>query len=169
MRCPNCGRQVPPDQKFCRFCGGSLEAVARMPPAHPTTSEADEQGAKVTNRMPARRMSRALFWGLVVIGLGVTLLANSQGSELVEWLGIPILLAGVGLAIYGAFSPRRAKALPPGRSSQPKSLDQPEVGPRLLHEDRSEPAPSVTERTTELLGVEKLRGSKETDQRDARG
>jgi predicted nucleic acid-binding Zn ribbon protein len=152
MNCPGCDKQISPDQKFCRFCGRSLEAVSTVP--------SGEAMAKVTKRMPARRMNRVLLWGLIVIGVGVTLLVNSQNYEIVNWLGILVFLAGIGLAIYGAFSPAKARTLPSGQSSQTKALNLSETSSYLPPKDFSEPLPSVTERTTELLEIENTKLSK---------
>jgi hypothetical protein len=152
MRCPDCGRQISPAQKFCRFCGRSLAGVPEVPPK-PSVAGADQAGAKVTNRMPARRMRRAVFWGLIVIGLGVTLLANAQDFELINWLGILVFLSGIGLAVYGVASPDKAKVSDSGQSPHTKALNQPEAGSYLPAGDFSEPVPGVTERTTELLEI----------------
>ena len=160
MHCPNCSKQISPDQKFCRFCGRSLEAVSKSSSEHPTVPNSDKPMTKVTNRMPARRMNRALLWGLIVIGSGVTILANAQDYELVNWLGILVFLAGIGLAIYGAFSSDKAKALASIQSPQTKALNQPETVSQLPPKDFSEPVPSVTERTTELLEIENTKLSK---------
>ena len=160
MRCPNCGRQISPGQKFCRFCGRNLGAVSKVPSEPPSVTNSDKPMAKVTNRMAARRMNRILLWGLIVIGLGVTLLANAQGHRLVDWLGISVFLAGIGLTIYGASSLDKAKVLPPSQSSQPKTLNHSEARSYLPPKDFSEPVPSVTERTTELLEIKNTKLSR---------
>jgi zinc-ribbon domain len=161
MHCPNCSTQILAEQKFCRVCGRSLDAVFKVPLEQISVPDSGEPMARVTKRMPARRMSRMLLWGLVIIGLGVTLLVNAQGNELINGAGILVFLAGVGLAIYGAFSQGKAKSLPTDRlSSQPKTLNQAERSPSLPSKDFSEPMPSVTERTTELLEVENTKAPK---------
>ena len=133
-----------------------------MPSGQPDGPNSDQPIGKVTARMPARRMNRALFWGIIVAGLGVTLLANAQEYNLVNWLGILLFLAGTALAIYGLASPN--KALFALQSSQPKSLNQSGSDLFLPPKDFSEPPASVTERTTELL--EEARRPKVTNHRD---
>lgn len=160
MHCPSCDKQVSPDQKFCRFCGRSLEAVSKVPSEHPSVPNSDEAVAKVTKRMPARRMNRTLLWGLITIGLGVTVLVNAQNYDLINWLGILVFLAGVVLAIYGASTLDKAKALPSGQSSQSKALNQSDMSSYLPPKDLSDPLPSVTERTTKLLEIENTKLSK---------
>ncbi len=162
MQCPNCDKQISPDQKFCRFCGRSLEAIAKTQSAHSDAANSAQPMAKVTTRMPARRMNRATFWGLIVVGLGVTLLANAQDYNLLNWIGILLFLAGIALAIYGVASPNKALNSP--QSSQPKSLNQSAPDLFLPRKDFSEPLASVTERTTELL--EEVRRPKVTNHRD---
>jgi hypothetical protein len=157
MHCPNRSKQIAPGQKFCRFCGRELSAVPEVMAQPPSAPDSDNQMAKVTARMAERRMNRTLFWGLIVIGVGLTLLANAQGHRLLDWTGVSIFLAGMGLAIYGAFSPPKAKELLPGEPAQPKTLNQSEANSYLPPKDFSEPVLSVTERTTELLEVEKTR------------
>lgn len=146
-----------------------METVFKAPSGHPAVAGPDGPAAKVTNRTLERRTNRALFWGLAVTVLGVTLLANAQDYELVSWLGILVFLAGAALAIYGAFSPGAAKALPSGQPSQPKALNRSKAELYLPPEDFSGPVPSVTERTTELLEVENTRTLKVKERRDAEG
>jgi hypothetical protein len=107
-------------------------------------------------------MNRTLFWGIIVAGLGVTLLANAQDYNLLNWLGISLFLAGIGLAIYGVSSPNKALSSP--QSSQPQSLDRSRSDLFLPPKDLSEPVASVTERTTELL--DEVRRPKVTNHRD---
>jgi hypothetical protein len=159
MHCPNCGKQISLDQKFCRLCGRSLEAISKVPSNHPSVADPDEPMAKVTNRMPARRMNRALFWGIIAVVLGVTLLSNAQGYELVNWLGILVFLAGTGTAIYGAFSPNNLNALPSGQSYRPKGLNQPEAD-SLPPKEFSKPVSSISEGTTGLLEIENTKPSR---------
>jgi predicted nucleic acid-binding Zn ribbon protein len=160
MHCPNCGKQISPDQKFCRFCGRSLEAISKVASEHASVADSDNSMSKVTNRMPARRMNRALFWGIIAVVLGVTLLSNAQGYALVNWLGILVFLVGIGTSIYGAFSPNNVKALPSGQSYQPKDLNQSEAELYLPPKDFSKPVPAVTERTTELLEIDNTKLSR---------
>ena len=159
MHCPNCGKQISLDQKFCRLCGRSLEAVSKVPSEHPSVADPDEPMAKVTNRMPARRMNRALFWGIIAVVLGVTLLSNAQGYELVNWLGILVFLAGAGTAIYGAFSPNDVNALPSGQSYRPKGLNQSEAD-SLPPKEFSKRVSSISEGTTGLLEIENTKPSR---------
>lgn len=60
-------------------------------------------------------------------------------------------------AIYGAFSPAKAKELLSSQLSQPKTLNQSEASSYLPLKDFSKPVLSVTERTTELLEVKNTR------------
>jgi zinc-ribbon domain len=160
MHCPNCGQQISPDQKFCRFCGSSLHTVSNVPSKDPAGAGSDNPMAKVTNRIPVRRMNRALFWGIIALILGVTLLTNTQGYQVVNWLGILVFLTGIGAAIHGAFSLNNVKALPSGQASQPKGLNQSEADLYLPPTDFSKSVPTVTERTTELLEIEKSKPSR---------
>lgn len=125
MYCRKCGKQISANQRFCRFCGGGVETIANVPSELSSLPDSGEQMSKVTNRMAPRRMNGKTISGLITIGLGVTVLVNAQGHVVGDWIGIAVFLMGVALAIYGAFSPVKAKELTSGQSAQPKTLDQP--------------------------------------------
>jgi hypothetical protein len=105
-------------------------------------------------------MNSALFWGIMAGVLGVTLLSNAQGYELVNWLGILVFLAGTGTAIYGAFSPGHVNALRSGQSYRPKGLTQSDADLSLPPKDFSKPVSTITERTTGLLEIENTKPSR---------
>ena len=149
MQCVSCGKETSVDQNFCRFCGTSLKTTAGVPLPNYGISESDMPLAKVTTRIARRRMNRLLLWGLIVIGLGITLLANAQDYQWLNWLGIAVFLAGSALAIYGVFSP--SKALVSSETSQAPPLNQSKANLSLPSKDTFDQVPSVTERTTELL------------------
>lgn len=60
--CENCGAQLAPEWKFCIYCG---ERVVRDVPG----AIRPDGAAPV----PARRVSPGLVFGLIMLGLGVTL------------------------------------------------------------------------------------------------
>ena len=112
-------------------------------------SKSDTPLAKVTTRVARRRMNRLLLWGLIIIGLAITLLANAQDHAWITWAGISVFLAGLALTIYGMFS--SDKALSAGPSFQRGTLNQSKTAPALPSKDTFDPVPSVTEGPTELL------------------
>lgn len=166
MQCVSCGKEISLDQKFCRFCGTSLKTDAGVPSPNNDISKSEMPFAKVTTRMARRRMNRLLLWGLIVIGLGITLLANAQDYQWLNWLGISVFLAGSALAIYGVFSPD--KSLFSREKSQARPLNQSKANLSLPSKNTLDHVPSVTERTTELL-ERKHPHSKATSHGDAEG
>ena len=150
MQCINCGKEISPDQNFCRVCGTSLMTNVGVPSSdNHGISNFEIPRAKVTTRVARRRMNRMLLWGLIVIGLGITLLANAQDYVWINWAGISVFIVGLGLTAYGVFSPD--KSLPSGQSSMPGTLNESTKTPSLPSKDFLDHLPSVTERTTELL------------------
>ena len=159
MYCPNCGNKTPTDRKFCRACGLGLEKVA--------LSLGEQLPARVDETLLARkeRLEKFGVAALSVFGLGVLsvllyllgrkLITEGNVVEALVMLGLFVMLAcGVLSVILFA----RAKELgekASKRQLQPSTTEKSSSTRELLPEGRLEPVPTVTERTTELLFVEK--------------
>ena len=157
MYCPNCGTKNSIEQNFCRACGLSLEKAA--------LSLSEQLPAKVDQSLQAKkeRLEKLGVAALSVFGLGVlSLLVYGIGIKLNDkgvlgsraMLGVLIMLVcGLGSVILFA----RAKELDEKSTRRPQQNLSSGSGStkELLSEGHFEPVPTVTERTTELLAVEK--------------
>ena len=157
MYCPNCGTKTTIDQNFCRGCGFSLEKTA--------LSLSEQLPAKV-DRSVQEQKERLEKFGVALLclfGTGVLiLLLILLGQKLID-KGLPGILAmlaafilivcGLGSVILFA----RAKDLEEKSSKRRQSslTSGSETTKELLSEGHFEPVPTVTERTTELLTVNK--------------
>lgn len=160
MFCPNCGTKTATDQNFCRACGLGLEKIAV------TLNEQLPARVDVSLQQQKERFEKLGVAALSVFGLGVLSiivygvvykLMVSGGNILtgLAALGFIIMIA-CGLASVVLF----AKANEAGEAAtkrKPQQIPATESGPtkELLTEGHFEPVPSVTDRTTELLAVEK--------------
>jgi predicted lipid-binding transport protein (Tim44 family) len=154
MLCPNCGTRTTNEHKFCRNCGMNLEPVAHALAAHLSHGGAAAAAVRVAERRAVRRMTRGLLAGIVVVLLGVFMMAAVPGNAF-KVFGVAAALIGIVAALAAVFSTLRAT----GDADVVHALHAPDdAAPptgRLLHEQTFEPVPgSVTERTTDLLGVE---------------
>ena len=160
MYCPNCGSKTATDQNFCRACGLRLEKIA--------ASLAEQLPTKVDLTLQQRkeRYEKMGMAALSVFGIGVlTFILYSVGYKLMLTQGN--IIAGLavigflvmvvcGLASVVLFA--KAKEVEEGKSKplQPANLaNGSESTKELLTEGNFEPVPSVTDRTTDLLTVEK--------------
>ena len=160
MYCPNCGTKTATDQNFCRACGLGLEKIA--------LSLTEQLPARVDQSLQARkdRLEKMGVAALSVFGLGIlSFLLYAVGYKLMITQGN--LLAGLaiigfiimiacGLTSVILFA--RAKELGEEATKRHPQQDLPkgtESTKQLLTEGHFEPVPTVTERTTELLAVEK--------------
>ena len=159
MYCPNCGTKTSADQNFCRACGLGLEKIAlSVKEQLPTTVNPSLQ-------MQKERFEKLGMVALSVFGLGVlSFIAYSIGYKLMvskgdiltglAMIGFIIMIA-CGLASVILF----AKAGEVGKEATKRpsqtDLSSGESTKELLTEGHFEPVPTVTERTTELLTVEK--------------
>ena len=160
MYCPNCGTKTSIDQNFCRACGLGLEKIA--------LSLSEQMPARVDQSLQARkdRLEKMGVAALSVFGLGVLSfllysigykLMMSQGNVIagLAIIGFVIMIA-CGLTSVVLFA--RAKELGEEATKRRPQQDLPkgtESTKELLTEGHFEPVPTVTERTTELLAVEK--------------
>jgi zinc ribbon protein len=158
MYCPNCGNKTSTDQNFCRACGLGLEKIAlSLTEQLPTKPHLDLQERK-------ERYEKLGVAALSVFGLGVLgFLAYSIGYKLMMTKGdLVAALAVIGFIILIACGIASvilfAKAKEVGQEAtkrKPQDLTSSETTKELLTEGRFEPVPTVTDRTTELLTVEK--------------
>jgi hypothetical protein len=158
MYCPNCGTKTSIDQNFCRACGLGLEKISlSLTEQLPTKPDLSLQQRK-------ERFEKLGVAALSVFGLGIlSLLIYAVGYKLIitegdlfsalVMIGFVIMIA-CGLASVILF----AKANEAGQEAtkrKPQELSPPESTKELLTEGHFEPVPSITDRTTELLTVEK--------------
>ena len=153
MLCPNCGTKTTSKHKFCRNCGMNLEPVTQALAAH--LSHGDAAAARAAAQRTARRMTNGLFAGLAVVFFGILLIAFLPGKGF-KLIGVAAALIGILVSLICVLSPLRTMSRD-GGAEPPHDLPDdavPDTG-RLLHEQTFEPArPTVTDHTTELLGVE---------------
>jgi hypothetical protein len=158
MYCPNCATKTETDQNFCRACGLGLEKIAQsLTEQLPTKPNRSLQQKK-------ERFEKLGMAALSVFGLGIfILIAYAVGYKLIvsegdvlsalAFLGFIIMIAcGLGSVVLFA------KANEVGQEAtkrKPQELSSTESTKELLTEGHFEPVPSVTDRTTELLTVEK--------------
>lgn len=168
MHCPNCGNQSKLEQKFCRKCGFNLEPVSKLIVNNPGADQLKVEKAE-RDKLALRRMVSWMMWGMLILLIGVVVIVINKTfnlDPLVKLIGTIITLGGVSVTMYGLLDTMR------GGKGRPKSgaID---VG--INHIDTEEgvkadttrelegrlpvPLPSVTERTTQLIGVDRKSNS----------
>ena len=151
MLCPNCGTKATTQHKFCRGCGMNLEPVSKALAAH--LSPGGASAAREAEGRGARRIRNGLFAGVFVILFGALLMSFLPGKGFTLF-GLLAILLGVVITLAAVLPPLRASAKAYEEPAQLPNEDA-AATQRLLHENTIEPASSVAERTTELLGVER--------------
>ena len=162
MHCPNCGAEASAGQKFCRACGLSLERFAQLL-AELLPDGEDENLARARRRL--RQLEKAVKIAGWTIGSALGILLTFFGAYILikrhDGGAIFPLLFGVGiiaamfLISYGSSLKKKVSERFPSQSKLPSA----ETTNKLLSEDQSRIAMSVTEQTTARLD-EKI-GSRE--------
>lgn len=167
MHCPNCGKPATSEQQFCRTCGMSLETVGKLVAQHSNLPTETQQALTKAEREQAalRKMITWLKWGMILIGLGVTMLVVVKTFGLgkgFSLLSMFFMLSGISVASIGLFDAlsegAKLSSLKPhkqvGSGNDAQSLPTNPIPQEL---------PSVTERTTQLIGVEDAKTNKMMD------
>lgn len=165
MFCPNCGSENKTEQNYCRTCGLKLDGVTRaVAEQFPSAEYARLQRKKaIFDKLGVVSLSAA---GL--IGLAFLLFKAAYyklilfGPEVLFWSSaialISFLLLSVFFFNYSKFFMNFEKV---NRRLDPADPPQTSVNTTKLIEDRTlEPAASVTDPTTELLGVRPIKDNK---------
>ena len=158
MYCPNCGNKNSEDQKFCRSCGLGLEKVAQtLIEQRPT--KADRSLQERTERLERLGMAALSVFGL---GLLSFILYNVFYKLMIVkgavFAGL-FTLAGlivVGCALLAVFLFAKANEL--REAGAKRQIEEPpatDASTGKLLDPHREPAFSVTDRTTELLTVDR--------------
>ena len=154
MYCPNCGKTNSADQKFCRLCGLQLEQVVQSLVQQLTAPDADKTLLERQNNLDRwiklvavstiSLLVGAVLWGIIysIIIVKGEILAGSIFLAIV----VGVLLFGLLMLYRESISQKSTK-----QKSSPDSLAGDTA--KLLSEPCYEPVPSVVERTTELLTV----------------
>jgi len=154
MHCPNCGANAPGGQKFCRACGLGLERFAQLL-AELLPDGEDENVAQAKRRL--RQLEKAVRIAGWTIGsaLGILfaffgayiLIKRHDGEAIIPLLSGVGIIAAMFLISYGSSLKKKVSERFP---LQPK-LPSAETTNKLLSDDQSRIAMSVTEQTTARL------------------
>ncbi len=154
MFCPNCGAKTSSEQKFCRACGLGLEKIA-LSLNEQLPARLDENLLSQKERFERLGMALLSVFGLGLLSLLVyTVVRVTPGN----WLGRLALLGFIIMAACGLLSTilfAKAKEAEEAAGKRRVQNVEPTPTKELLTEGHFEPVPSVTDRTTELLFVER--------------
>ena len=157
MHCPNCGKESSVDQKFCRKCGFGLAPVGELIRAGAPAGEVAKLDQAEREALIVRHMFRWLAWGMIVLGVGVLMLVVDKSFDLgkvFKFMSAVLLLGGTAMASYGVISAIGKGAAAALKNADVKKHEVPAPTTRELAGDAVPiSTPSVTERTTELIGL----------------
>lgn len=161
MHCPSCGAETSLEQKFCRGCGMDLETVSKLVAAH-SSPETLKLEKSLTIKANRQRMYQSFKWGMTCFILGMAALATTKTLSLDKAFNLgPLLLLflGMGIMCYGLLATMRDHALSSRKlsgSGSTSKLPETEITKELPAARVPVPVASITERTTQLIAVEKV-------------
>lgn len=173
MFCPNCGANSTADQKFCRGCGLKLDKVSlliveQLPAGSLAESAPEEIAQLLKSKQRIERLlvgigltAATVFVGAIIWTLVFTIIIG-KGAVLSGSIALGFILAGVVAVALVCYRESVLNALARrGVSEEKPALPAAVPTANLLTESRATPIGSVTDRTTELLEVERKRNTQE--------
>lgn len=154
MYCPNCGKTNSTEQRFCRSCGLRLERVVQALVEQLTAPDAEK--SLVERQHSLDRWIKVVAVSTISLFVGAVLWGIIYSIIIVkgELLAGSIFLAVIiGLMLFGLLVLYRESLAKPSKQKALPDVHASDTARRL--EERNEAVPSVVERTTELLEVEK--------------
>jgi len=157
MFCPNCGNKNSEQQKFCRSCGLGLEKVAQsLIEQFPT--KADRSLKQRKERLERFGVASLSVFGVAILSFilynAFTGLMASKGVLIATLLTlVGLIVVGCGLLSVILFA--KAKELNPASSNRQIPGPSEDVLTGKLLDPHRESTFSITDRTTELLTVDK--------------
>jgi hypothetical protein len=173
MFCPNCGADSTADQKFCRGCGLKLEKVSLLIAEQlPAGSLAEAAPEEIARLLKSKRSIERLLVGIglsaaavfvtSIIWTLVFTIIIGKGAVLSGSIALGFIIAGVVAVALFCYRESVLNALARrGVSDEKPAPPAPAPTAKLLPEPRATPVSSVTDRTTELLEVERKRNTQE--------
>jgi hypothetical protein len=163
MHCPNCANESDLDQKFCRKCGFNLAPISKLMGANDDETKLDKVER---DKLLMRRMVSWMMRGMLIMLIGIILIVVNKQlklDQLVGLLGTLITLGGVSVMMYGLLDTMRGGGL---KKRKPRAIEasspseiEPASTTKELEEHLTIPVGSVTERTTQLIGIDPDRRS----------
>lgn len=157
MFCPNCGKENQAGQRFCRSCGLKLGDVANMVAELMPSAEsaALRKRKRLVEKVGLASLSVAGLIALMSVLMAAALYKLVLfGPEALFWATgaalTAFVLLGVSLIGYSKLF-MRSGAVDPRSPAEPEEPAAAAPTGKLLEDRYFEPAPSVTERSTELL------------------
>ena len=152
MYCPRCGKDGSLEQKFCRACGFQLDQVVEL--LEPQATHVDDQNLV---QLKLRRVGSIVVISTITFALcaicGGIIWAMAAGGLPVVF-GILALLLLIGMTtgfLFLALSQLKAES----STASQTALESKPTTTGLLNQPALNVPPSVTERTTNLLPVER--------------
>jgi len=165
MYCPNCGKTNSTEHKFCRSCGFNLEKTAQSLVEQIPADEI-EKSLQDKQRLVGRLLTILVGGGIsiFVIILVWTIISKiiiGKGELFGGLIFIAFIVGLILFALLMLYSESLSEKAGKKQLLQKQTQQVTDSTQKLLYESHFEPITSVTERTTELLTIEKKHSTKE--------
>jgi len=81
MFCPNCGKEIPDDSKFCLYCGYQ-------------TSKVNGKDRVQTIELTSKRLKKQLLYSVALIVIGLVLVGSGKPGSTTQYFGGLVIFIG---------------------------------------------------------------------------